>query len=36
MSSADWEMYVMRIASDSQFTKEQAAEYLEEKLQPES
>ena len=36
MSAADWEMYIMRIASDSQFSKEQATEYLEEKLQLES
>ena len=34
MSAADWEMYIMRIASDGQFSKEQATEYLEEKLKP--
>ena len=32
MSQSDWEMYIMRIAADSQFTQEQATEYLIEKL----
>ncbi len=35
MSASDWEMFIMRVASDSHFTKEQATEYLAEKLQPE-
>lgn len=32
MSPSDWEMYIMRIASDSHFTLTQATDYLREKL----
>jgi prophage maintenance system killer protein len=33
MSSNDWEMLIMRIASDHIYTKEDVVEYLKEKLE---